>query len=144
MPTRIMITGERFWNCRLLARSILRRLIARYGPEIVIVRGGGCGVEEAFNRACQELSVASECHCVTNDLIRRYRQNEHTVRHRTMVEGGAKLCIALHRDIAVSERTKDCVERNLSVAPAAFRLPLVHARCTSLCTSGSGCADCTG
>jgi hypothetical protein len=37
---RILVTGDRFWGCYDLAAAILRRLVARYGPDIIIIRGG--------------------------------------------------------------------------------------------------------
>jgi acetylglutamate kinase len=48
---RIVATGGRFWVCRQLAETVLRRLLARYGPDVVIVHGADPGVDRAFVRA---------------------------------------------------------------------------------------------
>ena len=39
-PSGIVIAGDRFWSCVQLAVDVLRRLLARYGPDIVIAIGG--------------------------------------------------------------------------------------------------------
>jgi len=57
---RIVVTGDRFWPCNQLAVTILRRLVARYGPEIVIVHGGDPGVDESFAMACRGLGITVE------------------------------------------------------------------------------------
>jgi len=45
---RIIIAGDQFWACHKFAAAILRRLVARYGPDIVIVHGDDTGVAESF------------------------------------------------------------------------------------------------
>jgi putative cell wall-binding protein len=59
---RILITGDRHWRCDDLAEQIVNRLIARYGPDLVIVHGGAPGVVQAFHVACQTLGVTVEPH----------------------------------------------------------------------------------
>jgi hypothetical protein len=34
MDMRILITGDRHWRCNDLAKQIVNRLIARYGPDL--------------------------------------------------------------------------------------------------------------
>jgi hypothetical protein len=48
---RIVIAGEGSWPCDGLAAGILRRLLNRYGADIVIAHGGRPGVDEAFSQA---------------------------------------------------------------------------------------------
>jgi hypothetical protein len=50
---RILITGDCYWACLELAAEILRRLTARYGPDLMIVRGDATGVEESFGAAAK-------------------------------------------------------------------------------------------
>jgi len=108
---RILVAGDRFWVCYELAASILRRLVDRYGADITIVHGGATGVDESFARACRELEVTAEPH------IAEWRWHGNTAgpkRNRAMVEAGAAMCIALHRDIKASKATKDCVRQALA------------------------------
>ena len=50
---RILLTGDRFWSCHVLAAAILKRLIARYGPDLTLVHGDGTGVDESFGTAAR-------------------------------------------------------------------------------------------
>jgi len=43
----IDVGGDRFWRCDELAMAIVRRMVARYGPDIVIAQSGGNGVDHA-------------------------------------------------------------------------------------------------
>jgi len=114
---RIVVTGDRFWTCNQLAVRILRRLVARYGPEIVIVHGGDPGVDESFSMACRGLGVAAEA-CLSDWY--RAGSPPGPKRNQAMVESGADLCIALHRSITTSTRTKDCVRQALAAGIPTF------------------------
>jgi hypothetical protein len=59
---RILVTGDRFWACHQLAASILRRLVTRYGPDLVIVHGDSTGVDESFATAAKGLGLTVEAH----------------------------------------------------------------------------------
>src|SRR6516225_3370828 len=59
---RILVTGDRFWTCPKLASSIVRRLVARYGPGVTIVHGGSPGVDDSFSSACWALDINTEPH----------------------------------------------------------------------------------
>ena len=51
-PLRILVTGDRHWECLELARSVVRRLAAKYGRrDIVIVHSGAEGVDTCFEVA---------------------------------------------------------------------------------------------
>jgi SLOG family YspA-like protein len=52
---RIVATGDTGWECRELASRVLRRLVARYGPDIVTVHGNEPGVDSSFADAAREL-----------------------------------------------------------------------------------------
>jgi hypothetical protein len=59
---RVLITGDRHLNALDLAEDILNRLLAKYGPNLVIIHGGARGVDNAFSVACHELGVVAEPH----------------------------------------------------------------------------------
>ena len=87
---RILVTGDRFWTCPKLAMSIMRSLVARYGPGIAIIHGGGAGVDSSFASACRDLGISSEPHLahwkgLGNIVV--------TVRHQdgTMLDSPARL-----------------------------------------------------
>jgi hypothetical protein len=108
---RFLVTGDCYWVCYELALNVLRRLIDRYGADITIVHGGATGVDESFARACRELDMTAEPH------IAEWRWHGNTAgpkRNRAMVEAGAEMCIALHRDIKSCRDTKDCVRQALA------------------------------
>jgi hypothetical protein len=114
---RIVVTGERSWKCDGLAVAILQRLIARHGSDVVIVHGGDCGVDESFDRACKSLGIAVEAR------VPNWRQTGIPTigaRNREVIKDGADLCIALHRSIAASEKTKDCVRQAIQAGIPTF------------------------
>lgn len=105
---RIIVAGDRYWICPQLAASTLRRLVDRYGPDIVIVHGDGTGVEEAFATACRGLGIAAEAHPVTDEEWSRQGDRAVSVRNQWMIDLGAGLCLAVHRYLANSKGTRDC------------------------------------
>jgi hypothetical protein len=74
---RIVVAGDRHWHADEVAVAILTRLVARYGPGIVIVHGGAPGIDQSFTVACTELGVIEELcladfsHVVKNTQTRR-------------------------------------------------------------------------
>jgi hypothetical protein len=40
LDVRILVAGDRYWNCADLAKQIVSRLLARYGQNLVIIHGG--------------------------------------------------------------------------------------------------------
>jgi hypothetical protein len=110
---RILVTGDRHWTCYDLAEAILNRLIARYGPDLVIVHGGAAGVDQAFHMACKTLGIAVEPHVADWKGLGNIAG---PARNREMVQAGADLCIAIHRFLASSMGTKDCVRQALAAA----------------------------
>jgi YspA, cpYpsA-related SLOG family len=117
LDMRIVVTGERAWACDELAMVVLQRLIARYGPDIVIVHGGAVGVDEAFNKACKSLGIAVEVR-----LAEWPQTGTPTIstRNRELIKPGADLCIALHRSVRTSERTRDCVLQAIQAGIPTF------------------------
>jgi len=114
---RIVVTGDRFWPCNQLAVTILRRLVARYGPDIVIVHGGDPGVDESFAMACKGLRITVEA-CLSNWCRGGIPSGQE--RNQAMIARGADLCIAPHRSITPSKRTKDCIRHALAAGIPTF------------------------
>src|SRR6516164_9440455 len=103
---RILVAGDRFWTCPKLARSIVYRLVARYGPGITIIHGGGAGIDSSFASACREMGISTEPHLADWKGLGNIAG---PVRKKEMVDSGADMRIALHRSIATSKGTKNCV-----------------------------------
>jgi hypothetical protein len=81
------VTGDRFWPCHKLAAAILRRLVARYGPGIVIVHGDDTGVEESFATAAKGLRITTEAHPADFDYL---GDGAEPFRNREMVRAGTR------------------------------------------------------
>ena len=123
---RVIVTGDRNWHARKLARQVVNRLLLQYGPGLVIVHGGGDGIDRAFAEACFELRVKQAVHFVQWDDLRApgavighsrngrpYNTNAEPVRNAEMVAAGAEMCFAFHRFLAGCSGTKDRVRRAL-------------------------------
>jgi YspA, cpYpsA-related SLOG family len=111
LDMRILITGERHWTCREVAETVLNRLVARYGPNLVVIHGGACGVDQSFQVACETMGVAVEPHLADWKGLGNVAG---PARNQEMVQAGADLCIALHRSLASSKGTKDCIRQALA------------------------------
>jgi hypothetical protein len=64
---RVIVIWDRFWSCNVLALDILRRLVARHGPGLVIVHGGGTGTDRSFADACKGLGIVTEVHPLSDE-----------------------------------------------------------------------------
>jgi hypothetical protein len=114
---RIVVTGDRAWSCDELAVTVVQRLIARYGRDIVIVHGGSPGVDESFSKACKRLGITADAR------IANWPQTGHPTigsRNRDLIKDGADLCVAVHRRIAASQRTLDCVNQAIQADIPTF------------------------
>jgi hypothetical protein len=92
----ILVTGDRNWCCPELAEQVVNRLLARYGPNLVIIHGGACGVDNAFGVACHELGIVAEPHL---PVWKGLGNIAGPPRNRKMVQSGVDMCIALHRTL---------------------------------------------
>ena len=121
---RIVITGDAGWECRELATRVLRRLVARYGPDIVIIHGNEPGVDTSFAAAAKELGITAEAR-----VIDRNQTGFPTVgqRNRELLLGCADLCIAVHDRIASCPRTLDCGHQALQDGIPTYGIENVHA-----------------
>jgi YspA, cpYpsA-related SLOG family len=126
---RILVTGDRHWRCDDLAEQVLNRLLARYGPDLVVVHGGAPGVDQAFNVAARELGITVEPHVADWKGLGNIAG---PARNQEMVESGADLSIALHRTLATSKGTRDCVRRGPRHQPKYVAPPRVVEKCQLL------------
>jgi hypothetical protein len=117
LDMRILVTGDRHWNCTDLAERVVNRLLARYGPGMVIIHGGACGVDEAFAKACRKLGVVAEPHLADWKELGNVAG---PARNRAMVRSSADMCIAVHGSLATSKGTKDCVRQALAAGIPVF------------------------
>jgi hypothetical protein len=106
--TRVLITGDRNWNCVLLAKKIVRRLVARHG-EVTIIHGCCRGVDLSFAEACRTLRVNTEEHAA--DWSRGKREGPD--RNLRMIKSEPDFVIAFHRNIRESRGTANCVGQAL-------------------------------
>jgi hypothetical protein len=121
---RIVVTGDKDWSCPDLATRILRRLVARYGRDIIIIHGNEPGVDASFDVAAKEMSLTVETR-----VIDRKNTGFPTVgqRNRELLLGGAEMCIAVHNRVASCPRTLDCVLQALQDGIPTYGIENQHA-----------------
>jgi hypothetical protein len=82
---RVIVTGDRNWYAPELAADVVKRLLVRYGPDLVVVHGGATGIDWSFTQACGNLGIKVEVHPAGWDDLERtgavIRQNTHGVRY---------------------------------------------------------------
>lgn len=110
-PFRVIVTGDRHWYAPGLAERTVSRLVARYGPNIVMRHGKCRGIDESFEEACEAVGVEHEPHDA--EKFGRWpscgpKRNTH------MVKLGAELCLGVHRNLIASRGTKDCMEKAIA------------------------------
>ena len=95
---RILIVGDRHWTCPELAKQIVGRLLARYGPDLVVIHGGEPGVDQAVAAACRDLGVPHETR-----LVQWHQTGLPTVgsKNRELIMAAPDLCVAIHQSIGV-------------------------------------------
>lgn len=113
---RILITGDRNWNCRDIAERVLTSLRSRHGRGLTIVHGDATGVDAAFKTWCKRLGITAEAHPAdwSNG------PGGGPARNQTMVNKGADFAIAVHRQIQRSKGTRDCVRKCLDAGIAVY------------------------
>jgi hypothetical protein len=103
---RIIVCGDRAWNCPELAERVVGRLVVRYGRDkLVIVHGAARGVDADFHWAACLARTEREPYPAEWDRLGR---RAGPIRNATMIANGASLCIAVHRFLMNSKGTKDC------------------------------------
>jgi YspA, cpYpsA-related SLOG family len=91
---RIILTGDRFWPCHKLIAEILRRLLAKYGPDIVIAHGDDTGVDETVAFVCSGFKLRAIVYPCDWDWL---GADAEIFRNREMVRAGVNLCVIVHR-----------------------------------------------
>jgi hypothetical protein len=138
---RVIITGDRNWYAPELAAEVVRRLLVRYGPDLVIAHGGAPGIDWSFTQACGDLGAKVEVHPARWDhldvpgaVIRqnkdglRYNANAGPIRNAEMVAAGAGMCVVFRRFLARSQGTKDCARRAIEVGIPTYLIDSKAAR----------------
>jgi hypothetical protein len=120
---RIVIGGDQFWACHKLAAAILRRLTARYGPDVLIVHGDETGVAESFATAAKGQRIKTEEHSADFDHI---GDGAIRFRNRAMLRG-AGLCVILHRSI-LDPGMKDLARQALAAEVPTYLIEDEQAR----------------
>jgi hypothetical protein len=105
---RIIVTGDRDWFRPAMAIAVLKRLIAKHGPDLVIVQGGASGVDSSFKLACQEMGIACEEFPARWDELGK---RAGPVRDSEMVLAGAGYCLVFHPFSPRSKGSKDCASQ---------------------------------
>jgi hypothetical protein len=115
---RIIVAGDQFWPCHKLAAAILRRLVVRHGPDIVIVHGDDTGVAESFATAAKGQRIKTEEHQADFDL-----QGAEAIRFRNheMLRAGAGLCLVVHRSI-LDEGTRDLAKQAIAAGLPTYMI----------------------
>jgi hypothetical protein len=111
---RIVIAGDRHWHCPDLGLTIMRRLLARYGPEIVIALGGYPGVDWSFSTACRKIGVEVDIYLSDFSRIGDYRFG-----NRQLLRHGADLCLIVHRD-ELDDGSKDLARQAVAAGIPTF------------------------
>ena len=93
---RIILTGDRFWPCHKLIAGIVRRLLAKYGPDIVIAHGDDTGVDESVAVVCRGFRIRTVVYPCDWD---RLGADAEIFRNREMVRAGAGLCVIVCRTL---------------------------------------------
>jgi hypothetical protein len=121
---RILITGDRNWECRPLARQIIGRLTRRYGSKIVIVHGAGNGVDQAFAIECREGNITAAAHPAKWEMGKRAGP----LRNAEMIATKPDFVIAVHRDLARSKGIKDCVKQAIEAGIPVYLFDNEHGK----------------
>src|SRR5262249_47484685 len=114
LDMRILMTGDRFRACHKLAAEIIRRLVERCGPEVVIVHGSSTGVDGSFATEAKGSGVAVEADPVNDGEWPSLAKCAGPIRNGRMVRTEEGLCLAVHRFVFNSEGTKDCARLALA------------------------------
>jgi hypothetical protein len=115
---RIIVTGDRFWDCRTLAIRTLDLFVHEHGRKnIVIIHGVAGGVDSAFSGACVLARVQHEPYPPDRDQLGKQAGRR---RNREMVASGADLCLAVHSYLLSSKGTRDCCLQAMNAGIPAY------------------------
>lgn len=112
---RILITGDRNWQCVPTARLILFRLQAKF-PTFTIISGHCRGVDVSLETSCKEMGIPNEIYPA--DWSKGKRSGP--MRNQKMVDSGIDMTIGFHQNIGLSRGTRDCLTRSLDKGIPTF------------------------
>lgn len=116
---RVVIAGDRGWTCTALARRVLTRLRARYGPRLVIVHADRPeGVVGAFDAEAARLGVRRE---LLSPGRAEGQEAEHKL-HQDLIDAGAAFVLVAHRYLPKSRASRDVALRALVADVPVFLL----------------------
>jgi len=107
----------------IFAAAILRRLAARYGPDIVIVRGDDTGLAESFALAARGHRIETEVHSADFD---RLGNGAIWFRNHAMLRGDG-LRVILHRSV-LDAGTKNRARQAMEAGIPTYRVDSEQAR----------------
>ena len=105
---RILVTGDREWECFEVAKLVVYWACETYGDDVVFVHGGCRGVDLSVDKACRHYSVATECHPA--DWSKG--KHEGPARNQRMINTKPDMTIGFHKNIIRSRGTRDCLMRS--------------------------------
>jgi hypothetical protein len=119
---RIIVTSERHWQCVDLAEKIVNRLLARFGPAIVIIHSGYPGVDQSFAIACRQFGVTVELRLADFSHV-----GDYSCQNREFLRRGAELCLILHRG-TLSDVCADLAHQAIHAGVATFIIDNDHGK----------------
>lgn len=120
---RYIVTGDRHWYCPDVAERILNGILARHDNSFTIVHGAAPGVDTAFSHVCRRYRIAEEPHPADWPTL---GPRAGPIRNQEMVDLGAEYAVAVHKDLANSKGTKDCVRRCLAAGITVYHVDDIH------------------
>jgi hypothetical protein len=115
---RIIVGGDRFWNCDQVAENIVRWLVARYGPNIVIALGGAPGVDQSFSMACRRLGVTIDVYLADFSHL-----GDHRFGNRELLRRGAGMRIIVYRSM-LDEGHRDLAQQAVAAGVPTYLIDL--------------------
>jgi hypothetical protein len=97
-------------------------LTRKCGSKIINVHGDGNGVDQAFAIECREGNITVEAHPAKWELGKRAGP----LRNAKMIATKPDFVIAIHRDLARSKGTRDCVKQALAAGLDVFLFDSEH------------------
>jgi len=99
---RVIVCGDRNWD----DHKIMLREMKKLPPDTIIVEGGCRGADKLAARIAKSLGFQVEEHPAKWEV---HRKAAGPIRNKEMLDAGADLVLAFHKDFANSKGTKHMV-----------------------------------